>query len=263
MGVPPQQPSTTAADVRRFRAALRRMPKRQGRLDRALRQLIRVGCRVVGWHIDVNCADLPAGPNGPGAGCVIAVAPHRAWVEPFLLLAAWPPSAARLVWLADGHTVTRSWWRRRLLPRLGIIPITGRVAGPRAYAELAAEVLAEGAALVVFPEVGPPAAAAQTRRISPGFAYLACRAGAPVIPVVVGGTHRIVRGSSFTIDLLKAIESGNADPNVFTPRSRARAHALTAEYAATVAQVLPERTAWADGRRPKRERWRWLGKLFG
>ena len=235
----------------------------QGRLDRALRRLIGVGCWLTGWHIEVKCVGLPTGGNRTGAGCVIAVAPHRAWIEPFLLLAAWPPGAARLVWLADGHTVTRSWWRRRLLPRLGIIPITGRVAGPRAYAELVAEVLAEGAALVVFPEVGPAAAAGRTRRISPGFAYLACRAGAPVIPVVVGGSHRILRGSSFSIDLLEAIESGNADPHVFTPRARARAHELTAEYTAAVAHVLPERTAWADARRPRRERWRWLGTLFG
>lgn len=251
-----------AAEVRRFRAALERMPKRQGRLDGMLRRLIRLGCRLAAWHVEVRVGHLPRDGGRPGAGCVVAVAPHRAWLEPFLLLAAWPPDAAKLVWLADGPTVTRSWWRRWLLPRLGVIPITGHLAGPRAYADVAAQTLAAGAALVVFPEVGPPSGPTEARRISPGFAYLACAAGASVIPVAIGGTHHIVRGSSFSLDILDAIEVGSATVEVFTPRTRVRAHALRATYAAAIAEVLPARAAWSDGRRPPRERWRWLGTLF-
>jgi 1-acyl-sn-glycerol-3-phosphate acyltransferase len=227
-----------------------------------LRRLIRLGCWLAAWQVQTTVERMPGADSRPGAGCVVAVAPHRAWIEPALLLAAWPPDAAKLVWLADGQTVTRSWWRRRLLPMLGIIPITGHVAGPRAYADLAAEVLASGAALVVFPEVGPPSVPTEARRISPGFAYLACAAGAPVIPVVVGGSHHIVRGSSFSLDILDAIEVGSAAVEVFTPRTRVQAHDLSATYASAIAEVLPARTAWADGRRPQRDRWRWLGTLF-
>ena len=117
-----------------------------------------------------------------GSGCLVACAPHRTWLEPFLLLAAWPEDAARLVWLADGTTVTRSWWRRRLLPRLGILPIERRAGGPGAYLEAAAAALAAGAALVVFPEKGPPSPPDRTRTIAPGFAYLARRAGARTCP---------------------------------------------------------------------------------
>jgi 1-acyl-sn-glycerol-3-phosphate acyltransferase len=263
---PPAQ-GVDDADVRRFRSALRRMPKRQGHLELALRWLIRAGCRLVAWHVEIRLGELPAqagrrGAGRRGAGCVVAVAPHRAWLEPFLLVAAWPPDAARLVWLADGHTVTRSWWRRQLLPRLGIIPITGCFGGPRAYAELAVVALAAGAALVVFPEVGAPSAPSQTRRISPGFAYLACAAGSPVIPVVTGGTHRILRGSSFSVDVLEAIEPTGAVSEVFSPPARKRAHELTTRYEAAVNQVLAARTVWADARRPERERWTWLATLF-
>ena len=128
---------------------------------------------------------------------------------------------------------------------------------------MAVEALAAGAALVVFPEVGPPSAPSQTRRISPGFAYLACAAGSPVIPVVTGGTHRIMRGSSFSVDFLDAIEPTDAAPEVFTPPTRKRAHELTTRYDAAVNQVLAARTDWADARRPERERWTWLEKLFG
>ena len=265
MSEPGSQTSLDPDDRRRFGEALRAMSMQQGRLERTLRLLMRVWCRVVDWRVDVEgMTSLPRLEGGvPGAGCVVAAAPHRAWVEPFLLLSAWPPDAARLVWLADGRTVTRSWWRRRLLPRLGIIPIEGARSGPRVYAELIAEVLAAGHAVAIFPEVGPPSAPDRARPMSPGFAYLALRAGAPVIPVVVSGTHRIVRGSRFSIDGLRAIEVGSPVEDPFTPAGRARAHKLSRRLEMVVAEVLPERTAQADARRPGRERWRWLGTLFG
>jgi 1-acyl-sn-glycerol-3-phosphate acyltransferase len=194
---------------------------------------------------------------------VVVVAPHRAWIEPFLLVAAWPSDAARLVWLADGATVTRSWWRRLLLPRLGVIPIEGSFRGPSTYAELAAHVLAAGAAVAVFPESGPPSPPGHTRPIKAGFAYLARGAGAPVVPVVVAGTHHIVRGSTFGITFLEAIDVGVADPHPFARESRAGARELSELVAAQFGARLPGLDALSDARRPKRERWRWLGRLFG
>jgi 1-acyl-sn-glycerol-3-phosphate acyltransferase len=121
-----RQPSPVdPADAARFRAALAGRSHEQGRLEWLLRRVIRAFCRVVGWHVSVSWqAELPALTTARrGSGCLVACAPHRTWLEPFLLLAAWPEDAARLAWLADGPTVTRSWWRRRLLPRLGILPI--------------------------------------------------------------------------------------------------------------------------------------------
>jgi 1-acyl-sn-glycerol-3-phosphate acyltransferase len=248
----------------RFRAGLSRGSSRQGRFERWLRRAIRAWCRVCGWRLEVTfVAPLPAADGRPpGAGCVVAGAPHRAWVEPFLLAAAWPDDAARLVWMGEVHTMTASWWRRALFPRLGMIPITGRTGAPREYAELVAASLARGTALAIFPEKGPPSAPDRTRRISSGFAYLALRAGAPVIPVVMGGTHRIVRGSSFTVDFLAPIEVGPAIRDPFTPGHRPGVDRLVARYRQVVEEVLPARTALADARRPRRERWRWLATLL-
>ena len=256
--------SISALDVERFRTALRRAPTHQGRFEQVLRGAIRAWCRLAAWNVEVTVrAPLPVRVGGrPGAGCVVAVAPHRAWLEPFLLVAAWPPEAARLVWIGDGRTMTESWWRRRLLPRLGAIPISGGIGAPPVYAELVREALAAGAALAVFPERGPPAAADRTRTISPGFAYLARRAGAPIVPVVVGGTHHIVRGSAFTLDILEAINVGEPDPDPFRPEARRLAHDLARRFEAEVAAVLPDRTAQLDARRPARDRWRWLATLL-
>jgi 1-acyl-sn-glycerol-3-phosphate acyltransferase len=250
-------------DLERFHAALAVVSARQGLFERALRLVIRVWCRVVAWHVSVVLADpLPERGGVPAAGCVVAAAPHRAWVEPFLLVAVWPPDAARLVWLADGATVTRSWWRRRLLPRLGVIPVSGR-SGPRAYAELAAAACGRGLAVVVFPEVGPASPPDRARRISPGFAYLALRAGAPVVPVVIGGTHHIARGSSFSLDIGAHIEADPPMADPFTTEGRERAEAISASFERTVAVLLPGRTRQADAVAPARERWAWLARLFG
>ncbi len=250
------------ADEARFRDALAAVSPHQGRFEYLMRGLIRLWCRAVGWHTHVvHRAALPEVGGVPGAGCVVVAAPHRAWIDPFLLLSAWPRDAARLVWLADGRTVTRSRWRRRLLPRLGVIPIGG--GGPRVYAELAAQVLSTGHALAVFPEVGAPSPPDRARPVSSGFAYLALRSRAPIIPVVIGGTHRIVRGSSFSVDVLSAITVDRALEDPFVPDGREQARILAARYAADMATVLPGRTAEADAHAPMPERWRWLGKLFG
>lgn len=251
-------------DVRRFRDGLRRASVRQGVVDRGLRLLIRGACRLLAWRVESSGFDrLPPGPAGrAGEGCLIAAAPHRAWVDPFLVLAAWPPTAARLIWFGDGPTMARSWWRRWLFPRLGMIPISPDSGGPRVYAALAGEVLAAGGALVIFPEKGPASPPHATRTISPGFAYLALFAGAPVVPVVLAGTHRIVRGSSFTVDALPPIDVGSADDQVFTSTGRRRAAELTERYRSAVDAVLPSRSAHADARRPARDRWPWLATLF-
>ena len=255
---------SSSVDVERFREGLRHAAVRQGRLDAGLRPLIRGFCRVVAWRVDATGFDDLPTPSGrrPGAGCLVVAAPHRAWIDPFLLLAAWPPSAARLVWFGDGETMARSWWRRWLFPRLGMIPISAGSGGPRTYASLAAEVMGAGAALAIFPEKGAPSPPDATRTISPGFAYLARYAGSPLVPVVLAGTHRIVRGSSFTVDALPSIEVDAAGELAFAPDGRRRAADLTDRYRSTIGAVLPERSVHADARRPAAERWRWLSTLF-
>jgi 1-acyl-sn-glycerol-3-phosphate acyltransferase len=260
----PDGPHVSAGDFGRFLEPLAGRSPRQGWLERGLRGLIGAGCRIVDWQLEVEgLSDLPRAPGRwPAAGCVVAPAPHRAWVEPFLLAWAWPADAARLVWLADGRTVTRSWWRRRLLPRLGIIPIAREVGGPQGYAELAARALQAGAAVVVFPEVGRASEPDRTRRISAGFAYLARYAGAPVIPVVIGGTHRIARGSRYSLQVLPPLDAGPPDPHAFGPGAREQVRALREQYAQCLNARLPDHTARADRRAPERERWTWLARLF-
>jgi 1-acyl-sn-glycerol-3-phosphate acyltransferase len=254
----------TPADAARFRAALAQRSDRQGLVEACLRAVIRASCRLVGWRVSVDRrAALPAWTTArPGSGCILAVAPHRNWLEPFLLLAAWPPDAAALVWLADGATVSRSWWRRHLLPRLGIVPVEGRFGGPGSYLQMAEAALRSGAAMVIFPEVGEPSTPDHIRDLAPGFAYAAIGCGAPVIPVVVAGTHAVMRGSRFGVTFLEATAAGEPAPDALSAHVRPRAHALAALVARRIEEALPGCNRVTDAALPRVARWRWLGSLF-
>ena len=83
------------------------------------------------------------------------------------------------------------------------------------------------------------------------------------MPVVVAGTHRVVRGSTFSVDVLDRIDAGPAMVDPFTAEGRARSHELTARYRDAITALLPGRAAQADARAPERDRWAWLANLFG
>jgi 1-acyl-sn-glycerol-3-phosphate acyltransferase len=83
----------------------------------------------------------------------------------------------------------------RILSLLGVFPVN-RSGADREALERCRAVLAGGEPLVMFPE--------GTRRSGPvvtdlreGVAYLAVRAGVPVVPIGIGGTERVMpRGAS-------------------------------------------------------------------
>jgi 1-acyl-sn-glycerol-3-phosphate acyltransferase len=243
-----------AAQRARMRAAVARLPARQTRLDRALRLLVRAGFRLVGWSVTADGVErLPRDPAGRIVPCVLAVAPHRGWVDPFLLLLAWPRDAPRLVWFGDGPTMARSWWRRLLLPRLGMIPIMP-AATPGAIREHLADarmVLGHGSCLVVFPEKGPPSPRGRTRTVAPGAAWLTAAAGAPLVPVAIGGFLETGFGTRFRLRVIKPLVPAAVSPD--TANGRRVARATTESLAAALAPAVTELETWSaqvNARRP-------------
>ncbi len=178
-------PASTSEDRARMRTALAGLAARQGRLDAVVLAVVRLGFAVVGWRLRASGLDLlPRDERGRVVPCVVAVAPHRGWIDPFLLLLAWPGDAPRLAWFGDERAMLRSWWRRRLLPRLGMIPISPETTrgALREHIADARMVLGRGCCLVVFPEKGPPSAAGRLRTIAPGAAWLAAAGRGPARP---------------------------------------------------------------------------------
>ena len=128
--------------------------------------------------------------NVPRSGAFIVAPIHRSYID-------WCISARvsrrRLRYLVQGE-VWKVKLAGRLLEMLGAFPVQ-RGAADRDALKRALEVLNAGEPLVVFPE-GTRGFGSGVPQIREGAAYLALRAGVPVIPVGMAGVERAMpRGS--------------------------------------------------------------------
>jgi 1-acyl-sn-glycerol-3-phosphate acyltransferase len=241
------------------------------RTYRFLLLLVRlIGRGLFGFRMEVRGrAHLPRDDAGrPAGGWILAGLPHRTWVDPFVV-ADTMPVEPRLVFFGDGQAIFRSPLRRWVFRRIGgVIPIwpgEGRAA-VEGYLAAATAALEAGAVLCLFPETGSATAPGTARRFGLGVAYFALRTGAPVVPVVLGGTHELYRGRRFRVDILPSVSARDlaglsADAPLPTPWSsaeRAVAHRIvTALHDLTAAPVLAVHVATQPPPGTPR-RWRWL-----
>jgi len=218
---------------------------------RLLYRPIRLICRATARLLfDVT---VDGRENLPAGGSIVAGLPHRNWVEPLLLIAVMP-ATPRLAIIAEGRTVSRSWWRRQLVQLAGgVIPIDVRAEASsfERIARAVADVTNAAAAVAIFPETGPPSHPPEFRRLSPGVAHLAARSRAQVVPVVFGGTHELYLRRRIVVRILPALE-----PPDNTRRPVVAAFMADLQSKAEVAAVDLHRSA--ESRGPERKRWRWL-----
>jgi 1-acyl-sn-glycerol-3-phosphate acyltransferase len=229
-----------------------------------------LGRGVLGFRTEVVGVDLlPGDARGePAGGWIAAGLPHRTWVDPFVV-ADNLPVEPRLIFFGDGRAMFRSRWRRFVFRTIGgVIPIWpgGGRASVDGHLAAADAALAAGAVLCLFPETGPATPPGTARPLGLGVAYFALRTGAPIVPIVLGGTHELYRGRRFRLEVLPPVTArelagmvdNTALPEPWTRAEReaahriaANLHALTADSIATahLATVLPPGA---------RKRWRWL-----
>ncbi|MDI6709134.1 MAG: lysophospholipid acyltransferase family protein [Bacillota bacterium] len=134
--------------------------------------------RATGGLIVRGAARIP--PDGP----LIIVANHASVVDGLILVAACP---RRMVSLSAAYLFTRPGVGA-LLRWFGAIPVEGGT-GATAGMKRALSHLGAGGALMVFPEGG---VGRQPRPFAPGWAYLALKAGAAVLPVGIRGSGRLL-----------------------------------------------------------------------
>jgi 1-acyl-sn-glycerol-3-phosphate acyltransferase len=229
-----------------------------------------IGRSVFGFRTEVVGLDrLPRTADGrPVGGWIAAGLPHRTWVDPFVV-ADTLPIEPRLVFFGDGPAIFRSRWRRFLIRWIGgVIPIwpgAGRES-VEGYMAAAGAALDVGAVLCLFPETGPATPPGTARPFGSGLAYFALRTGAPIVPLVLGGTHELYLHRRFRLVVLEpvvwqelaGVARDTAPPDPWSSAERRLAHRLTvALHERTVAAVAAAHraTTLAPGR-PKR--WRWL-----
>ena len=229
-----------------------------------------IGRGIFGFRTEVRGrARLPRDADGrPAGGWIAAGLPHRTWVDPFVV-ADNLPSDPRLVFFGDGRAMFRSRWRRWLVRRVGgVIPIwPGRDRNAvEAYMSAANAALEAGAILCLFPEVGPPTLPGSARPLGSGLAYFALRSGAPIVPLVLGGTDELYRGRRFRLDVLPpvrwqdlaAVPPGSPPPAPWSSEERRIARRMTVALHERTAAAVAEAhlaTVTPPGRRV---RWRWL-----
>jgi 1-acyl-sn-glycerol-3-phosphate acyltransferase len=229
-----------------------------------------IGRSVFGFRTEAIGLDrLPQTLDGhPAGGWIAAGLPHRTWVDPFVVAEVLPVEP-RLVFFGDGPAIFRSAWRRFVVRRIGgVIPIwpgAGREA-VEGYMGDAAAALDAGAVLCLFPETGPATLPGTARPFGSGLAYFALRTGAPIVPLILGGTHELYLHRRFRLEVLEPVTwqdlaglaQDAAPPEPWSSAERRLAHRVTLalhERTAGPVAAAHRATTLPPGRR---KRWRWL-----
>lgn len=127
-------------------------------------------------------------------GYLLVAAAHRGWMDPIVVLHA-IPLEPRAWFLGSGPSTFTSRWRERLIHRLGgLLPVWRGGVGIEQHLASARAVLGNGGVFAQMPEgtvSGPPG------RIGPfrvGWALIAIRTGAPIVPLAMAGTEELYIG---------------------------------------------------------------------
>ena len=120
--------------------------------------------------------------------------------------------------------------------------------------------------LAVFPEVGPPVPLGEARPLGLGVAYIALRTGAPIIPLVLGGTDDLYRGRRLRVEVLPAVTAralgrlGPTDPlpAPWSSAERSLARAITERLRELTAPAVLAAHRATEPRPGVHRRWHWL-----
>ena len=144
--------------------------------------LFRAIAAALGLRLRVEGADrLPPGP------CLLAAAPHRTWIDPFVVFFALPLEP-RPWFLGDGEAIYRDPLRAAVVRAVGgAVPVWKGHRGIEEHIAAARAVLAAGARFGAFLERGPAVPIERARPFGAGIGYIALRTGALIVPIVIGG----------------------------------------------------------------------------
>jgi len=174
-------------------------------LYRAVRFLARfVLFGLFRFHIDTSGREhLPRG------GYLLVGAAHRGWLDPFVVVHALP-TEPRVWFLGSAPSTFTSRWREALVHRLGgLLPVWRGGIGADPHVASARAVIANGGVFGQMPEgtvSGPPG------RIGPfraGWALIALRTRAPIVPFAMAGTEELYVGRRIASRILPVTSVGD------------------------------------------------------
>ncbi|TMD27519.1 MAG: 1-acyl-sn-glycerol-3-phosphate acyltransferase [Chloroflexi bacterium] len=143
--------------------------------------------RLVGWIVThlfrVTVTGLENIPRPP----YIIAANHHAWFDPAFIIPFFPERPL-IYTMAKRETVFNRAWKRRLLPLIGVFPISpNRGELDERGLRTVYQVLDRDGVMLMFPE-GRYSRGRALRPLKDGIGYFALQAGVSVCPVAVTGT---------------------------------------------------------------------------
>lgn len=234
---------------------------------RAVAALLRIRIVVVGAE------HLPMAANGrPSGGWIAAGLPHRTWIDPFVVTLGLPVEP-RISWFGDGRAINRSAFRRWIFGRIGgVVPIWpgGRRGAIDAHFEAAGRVLEADGVFGLFPESGPAVPVERARPFGGGIGYIAIRSGAPIVPLILGGSDQVYLGQRIILRVLPPTDwrtLAGASPSTPTPSpgshaEREVARRVTDALHASTADAVAAAHRDAELMAPRRRRGTGLTRLF-
>ena len=130
----------------------------------------------------------------PDGGYLLVAAAHRGWMDPILVLDALP-AEPRVWFLGSAPSTFTSRWRERFVHRLGgLLPVWRGGVGVEPHVASARAVIANGGVFAQMPEgtVSGPAGRIGPFRV--GWALIALRTGAQIVPFAIAGTEELYLG---------------------------------------------------------------------
>ena len=155
-------------------------PQHPPRLYRAVRRFVRW---LVPKIFRVTVSGLENIPKPP----FIIAANHQTWFDSAFIIPFFP-EAPVIYTMAKRETVFNRAWKRRLLPLIGVFPISphqGQL--DEAGLRTVYQVLVRGGVVLMFPE-GRYSRGRALRPLKVGIGHFALQAGVPICPVTVRGT---------------------------------------------------------------------------
>ena len=163
-------------------------------------RLYRVIFRVVRWLVRVLFRVTVTGLEKIPSPPYIIAANHQAWFDPAFIIPFFP-EAPVIYTMAKRETVFNRGWKRRLLPLVGVFPISPqRGELDEAGLRTVYQVLDRGGVVLIFPE-GRYSRGSALRPLKAGIGHFALQAGVPICPVTVRGTDALLPFSRIEVTI--------------------------------------------------------------
>ena len=206
----PQALADAQGGAREGLAWLGRVPEsRASLLVRVVRLFARFVCFIL-LRFQVRTSGQEHLPTG---GYLLVAAAHRGWMDPFVVMHALPVEP-RAWFLGSAPSTFTSKSRERLVHTLGgLLPVWRGGVKIDQHVDAARAVVGNGGVFVQMPEgtvSGPPGTTGPFRI---GWAVIALRTGAPIVPMAIAGTEELYVGRRMVSRVLRARRIGDLAPD--------------------------------------------------